>query len=266
LATGGNDHTVRVWELVVDRPVARLPVYRSDAASTTDELARAEDAEALAELITARPPLAVGLSGTGARESHFLALLQEQVHNVTKGDNPLAHKAVRQVRFNAWQYAETDLWASLVAELFAQLAAQPGSGRGAEQCGRSRLTAELVAKRGLRERLTAARAPRDDLDQALRRARRDDTHAWQELTTTQRERLRTLVGADSERYFRDAMRTAAVFQETGRTWWTLLRGGRLALIAVPSVAAGVTTTRRPAATDSTGELTATRRLEGLATA
>lgn len=180
-------------------------------------------------------------------------MLQEQVHNVTKGDNPLAHKAVRQVRFNAWQYAETDLWASLVAELFAQLAAQPGSGRGAEQCGRSRLTAELVAKRGLRERLTAARARRDDLDQALRRARRDDTHAWQELTTTQRERLRTLVGADSERYFRDAMRTAAVLQETGRTWWTLLRGGRLALIAVPLVAAGVITTRRPAATDSTGE-------------
>lgn len=65
----------------------------------------------------------------------------EQVATATHPGNPLACSAVRQVRFNAWHYAETDLWASLVTELFAQLAAPPDADPVEEQRRQSRLAA-----------------------------------------------------------------------------------------------------------------------------
>ena len=82
-------------------------------------------AVAVANLMTsksARPPLAVGVFAQwGEGKSQFLELIHTAVaaRSAAAGpDDPIAHGAVRQVRFNAWQYAEADLWASLVAEVF----------------------------------------------------------------------------------------------------------------------------------------------------
>jgi hypothetical protein len=202
LATGGNERTVRLWEVVEDRPIPRLPPYRSDATAATDALDRAGDAVALAELLTARtarPPLAVGLFGDwGEGKSHFLGLLRQQVQATARPDNLLAHSAVRQVWFNAWHYAETDLWASLVAELFAQLAAPPDGDLGAEHRRQSRLAGELVAERGLRERLQAARARREELGQALR----EPVGPWESLTPEQQAQLGVLAGGDPAQAYR----------------------------------------------------------------
>jgi hypothetical protein len=105
----------------------------------------------------------------------------------------LAHQAVRQVRFNAWHYAETGLWASLVAELFAQLAAPPGdTDPGGAQRSMSRLTAELVAQRRLPERLAAARDRLAQLNRALRRR-----GLWDRLPADQQREITDLVGADA---------------------------------------------------------------------
>lgn len=243
LATGGFGN-VLLWEVVTDRPVPRLPAYRSDTAHTVDELSRDRDASALAELITARtarPPLAVGLFGEwGEGKSHFLSLLWKEVDATARSGNPLAHDAVRQVRFNAWHYAETDLWASLVAELFAQLAAPPGGDAGTEQRRQSRLTAELVVERGVRERLRAARARHDELRDALLRAERDDDGSWAGLSDEQRAELRLLAGDRAEVVFRDAARTVASAHEGGRRWWRLLRGLRPATLAVLAAGAALT--------------------------
>ncbi|MEU7873299.1 P-loop NTPase fold protein [Dactylosporangium sp. NPDC049140] len=231
LATGSDDTTVRLWEVIEDRPVSRLPFYRSDTTAATDELTRAGDAIALAELITARtarPPLAVGLFGDwGEGKSHFLGLLQQQVTLVARPNNPLAHSAVRQVRFNAWHYAETDLWASLVAELFAQLAASPDGDLGAEQRRQSRLAAELVAERGVRERLQVARGRRDRLQQALRQP----VGPWRSLSEDQRMQLRVLAGDRPEQVYEEAARTAAALGETGRASWRFIRGIPLGTVA-----------------------------------
>jgi WD40 repeat protein len=54
LATGGDDGTVRLWEVIEDRPVPRLPRYGSDVTLTPDQLARTADAAAVAELVTAK--------------------------------------------------------------------------------------------------------------------------------------------------------------------------------------------------------------------
>ena len=233
LATGaaGGDGAVRLWEVVEDRPVPRLPPYRSDATAVTDALDRAGDAVALAELLTARtarPPLAVGLFGDwGEGKSHFLGLLRQQVQATARPDNLLAHSAVRQVWFNAWHYAETDLWASLVAELFAQLAAPMDGDLGAEQRRQSRLAGELVAERGLRERLQAARARRDELQQALR----EPVGPWESLTPEQQAQLGVLAGGDPAQATREAARTVEALRETGRQSWRLVRGVPLATVA-----------------------------------
>ena len=108
--------------------MARLPGYRSDSGAGVDLLGRQGEAVAIADLVTARsarPPLAVGVFGQwGEGKSQFLDLVETAVlaraTRVGPGD-AVTHSAVRQVRFNAWHYAEADLWASLVAELFAQL-------------------------------------------------------------------------------------------------------------------------------------------------
>ena len=230
LATGGSEPTVRLWEIVTDRPVPRLPSYRSDATHAVDELSRDTDASALAELITARtarPPLAVGLFGDwGEGKSHFLSLLWQEVDATAKTGNALAHSAVRQVRFNAWHYAETDLWASLVAELFAQLASPPDGDAPAEQRRHSRLTAELVAEHGVRGRLLAARARHEALRQELARAERDDRGSWAGLSDEQRGQLRILAGDRAESVYRDATRTLAVAWDSTRRWQRFLRGLR----------------------------------------
>jgi hypothetical protein len=175
--TGILDATVRVWEVVEEETTVprALPEYRSDTVAGLDLLDRQREAVAIADLVTARaaqPPLAVGVFGQwGESKSQFLELVGEAVRARAAGvgaDDPVTHGAVRQVRFNAWHYAEADLWASPVAELFAQLgrdAADPE--REARQ--RSRLSSELVDARGLRAELTggpasaggpAARPPR----------------------------------------------------------------------------------------------------------
>ncbi|MFI0719782.1 P-loop NTPase fold protein [Streptomyces sp. NPDC021224] len=258
LAVGSDEGSIQLWEAVEDRAVPRLPAYRSDALGVADELARSDEARALAELVTARsarPPLAVGLFGDwGEGKSHFLGLVQEQVDTVARAGNPLAHHAVRQVRFNAWHYAETGLWASLVAELFAQLASPPGTGDpGGAQRSMSRLTAELVSARGLRTRLDAARRRRDRLEEALR-----ERNLWDALSPEQQRQVTDLVGEDalSARLYRQAAIGASAVQERLFTLRTVLRGVGtarmavfLALPVVVAVAGGLLTTlgtsRRP---------------------
>ncbi|MFD7735967.1 P-loop NTPase fold protein [Kitasatospora phosalacinea] len=195
---GYSSGSIWLWEVVEDRLAERVPPYHSDAGFGGDELSRAGEALALAELVTARsarPPLAVGLFGDwGGGKSHFLDLVQQQVDATARPNNPLSHHAVRQVRFNAWHYAETGLWASLVAELFTQLAAAPGQDSGTAQRQLSRLSADLVAQRELPRRLRAARQRRDQLQAAL--SARESP--WSQLTEEQRREWAVVAGDGGE--------------------------------------------------------------------
>ncbi|MEU9575397.1 P-loop NTPase fold protein [Streptomyces massasporeus] len=230
LATGGEDGTVRLWEVVREQP--HLPSYKSDATADADELDRIGDARGVAQLITSRtatPPLAVGLFGDwGEGKSHFLRLLHLQVEETAQPDNQFAHGAVRQVDFNAWHYAETDLWASLVAELFAQLNSPPSGDRGAEQRRQSRLAAELVARRGVRERLQAARERHRKL---LRALRTPAGLSWDTLPADEQQRLQQLAGDDPEEVYRQAALQVAADRESGETSWRLIRGVPLSTVA-----------------------------------
>lgn len=235
---------VHLWRVHRTRAVPRLPGYRSDGLGeqAVDTLDRDSEARAVAELVTARtarPPLAVGLFGDwGEGKSHFLELLRRQV--AALGGSPLACRHVREVRFNAWHYAETSLWASLVSELFAQLAAQPHGDAGVAQRQLSRLAADLVAQRRVRERLAAARQRRDDLKRALRRPE----VPWRELDAAQRRTITEAAGDDlpAEIMYRESVSAARILLAAAHNAWTLLSSaGRrawlwFALALVASVA------------------------------
>jgi WD40 repeat protein len=245
LATGGADGAVRLWELCEERLVS-LPGYRSDVGGEPDRLARGAEAAALAELITARsarPPLAIGVFGDwGEGKSHFLGQLRSQVRDRSQrvaSDDELTHRAVRQVWFNAWHYAETDLWASLVAELFGQLAApaEPGVSLAEEQRRQSRLATEVIAQRGLQERLAGARARLDD----LRVLSRPEGSSWQRLSKDQQAYVAALAGSQPERLYRSLAGMGWVVNRQAQLAWAVARRIRLRwwALAALTVAAAV---------------------------
>lgn len=75
-----------------------------------------------------KPPLSVGLFGDwGSGKSYFMDRVHERIEALTSSESPEEGEStlylhnVCQIKFNAWHYAETDLWASLVSTLFNEL-------------------------------------------------------------------------------------------------------------------------------------------------
>jgi len=99
---------------------------------TADRLGTAAEVEVLASVLLARDtplPLAVGLFGDwGSGKSFFMAHLYErmaELAGLAADGRPEAEpycRVVRQIRFNAWHYVDTNLWASLATTLFDELA------------------------------------------------------------------------------------------------------------------------------------------------
>lgn len=104
------------------------------AADLSDHLGANDEAKAFARLAVAKdfiPPLAIGLFGDwGSGKSFFMRLIYQHIEHLSRGEpsadapeaNPdVFHTDVVQIRFNAWHYVETNLWASLVSHLFTEL-------------------------------------------------------------------------------------------------------------------------------------------------
>lgn len=136
LVSGAQDGTVRLWDLTnhvevdVRRPPRHRPTVASDRESAVDLLGFRHDVDGMATLIADRKtdaPLAIALLGRwGSGKSSFMRQLQGQVASLTgrSRSNPkrsVFAGGVRQVRFNAWHYADDHLWAGLLDHLFAEL-------------------------------------------------------------------------------------------------------------------------------------------------
>jgi KAP family P-loop domain len=114
-----------------DAEIALLQPDDPWASDVQDRTGAKSEAEAFASMVTARqfqPPLAVGIFGDwGSGKSFFMRLLYDAIKarrrssdHPTDGDVTFYNDVV-QIRFNAWHYAETNLWASLVEHIFTSL-------------------------------------------------------------------------------------------------------------------------------------------------
>ncbi|KUN80268.1 hypothetical protein AQJ66_26370 [Streptomyces bungoensis] len=224
-----------------------------------DHLGVAPYVSMLAAVISDRTtptPLSVGVFGEwGSGKSYFMGLLRHQVDELAASGRPGYCCDVVQIGFNAWHYADSNIWASLGDEIFRQLA---GPGPTSEE-RRRRLRSELAERLDQRRehdamtrqaRLTAAALQADveaaaaarksrvrDLIEALRKspelARRMDA-LWRKLgVRDDAEKAKLLMGQ-----LRGTLTEADVLRRA-----PVDRAGRLALGAAAfAVAAGLVLT------------------------
>ena len=222
LATGG-DTTIRIWNprngaqvdgtgFGVTRRIGRpLAGVRSDAPSERDLIAATSDVETLADLIAAAetsPPLAIALIGDwGVGKSSVMLQIQRRIDALAEmsRNNPglsVFASNVRQVRFNAWDYSDDQLWSGLVEHLFRALAADPDSSAAPPDPG----TVE-AERRTLRRNLAEQEAAGERLSSGLRAADRavqpqgflawlgSPVYTWRVVTAATRELAREIRSA-----------------------------------------------------------------------
>lgn len=112
------------------RPVD-LPTYSSDVVGGGDLVGIRAEVDAFAYLLASRdltPPLAVGLFGNwGSGKSFMMTAVKRRIEQIETQvrDDPQTEvrfwKHIRQVEFNAWQYVQGSLWASLLDHIFVEL-------------------------------------------------------------------------------------------------------------------------------------------------
>ncbi|HEU5268762.1 MAG TPA: P-loop NTPase fold protein [Jatrophihabitans sp.] len=109
--------------------------YTDDSAATTtlargdsDVLGIAKDVDMLASVIASRqiqPPLALGIFGAwGSGKSFLMNQLQLKINDLarrSRNQESLFCSDIVHVDFNAWQYSDGHLWASLVNRVFEKL-------------------------------------------------------------------------------------------------------------------------------------------------
>lgn len=107
-----------------------IPTFNADRGNQDDSLKLERYINAFGRVMASRnlmPPLSIGLFGDwGSGKSFFMERLYEKIQElsqkeITPGEAPLYWQKICQIRFNAWHYAETNLWASLVSTIFSEL-------------------------------------------------------------------------------------------------------------------------------------------------
>ena len=174
-----------------------LAGYVADTDDGVDRLGITPDVEMIADLVASRlikPPLSIALFGNwGSGKSFFMRQMRKRVRRLA--DEAAAEEkrrkehgkdvssycsCVRQITFNAWHYAEANLWASIAAHIFDNLSSggsEDDLARRADQLAKLRgeeksLLTQLSAAR-LERMMVAAQHEREPFTLDLTR---DDFH------------------------------------------------------------------------------------------
>ncbi|MFJ4193150.1 P-loop NTPase fold protein [Pseudomonas sp. NPDC089534] len=186
----GNTLT-RGEEPPVTRPgTTSIAITQNDdpwASDLDDRLGANDEAKAFARLAVAKdfiPPLAIGLFGNwGSGKSFFMRLIYQHIERLSQGKASVQapeagstafHTDVVQIRFNAWHYVETNLWASLVSHLFIEL-------------DRWYIKHNAEVRDPLLEHLSTSRMLTLDAAKELVRRRRDQRAAAEQLLKARQE-------------------------------------------------------------------------------
>lgn len=166
----------------------------SDVAKGDDLLHIEKEVEALCSVIAARdvkPPLSIGLFGNwGTGKSFFMEKMRECILELEKqgaAENSPFCAHIVQLKFNAWHYIDTNLWATLGSEIFRELADALASRTDQPAQARERLLAATASQRDVlaeaehragaaseqlhqnEERLTQLASDEADIDSRLRK-------------------------------------------------------------------------------------------------
>lgn len=129
-ATQQAAQLLQQWNQAIELVPASLPKLNNDQPWTgpsRDRLGIANDGIAIANVAAGQStslPLAFGIFGDwGAGKTFFMRLIHDQIARVVafRSENDGLEHAIVQIQFNAWHYAETNLWASLVGHIFDEL-------------------------------------------------------------------------------------------------------------------------------------------------
>jgi hypothetical protein len=173
-----NGENLAAWRQILGVPRVAPAAFAADAPAVGDDaLGRQADARRLAELACLAdnaPPLAIGLFGDwGSGKSTFMAMMQAEVARIggawkDEAASPFATR-VAQIRFNAWSFADANLWASLAVEIFEGLRDEIARIEGTGDA-QSRRAAALLAE--ISARSEQARQARDEANAAVTAARK----------------------------------------------------------------------------------------------
>jgi hypothetical protein len=216
-----------------------LPGFHTDVPADEDLLGIRGEVEALASLVAAwsvEPPLSIGLFGDwGWGKSFFLRQLRARVARLTAGARQSGApqrevafcKDIVQIEFNAWHYAEGNLWASLVEHIFTHLGREDAvdgtqvrrdllDQMGIAEEIKSRVRGQLqtleLARDEARSRFEEARESHERL--AARLAARQAASAWSQVLISPDEHQQEMLArlglppevCKSARALRDALR------------------------------------------------------------
>jgi predicted nuclease with TOPRIM domain len=191
-----------VWDEILLSPVEVLDLaggYSRDTVDDTERIPQDEDrlgvrtyVSMLATVIARRDtplPLSVGLFGEwGSGKSYFMGLLRDKIQTLSESGDKAYWREIVPISFNAWHYADTNLWASLGNEIFEQLA---GPGATASQ-NREALRDELNERT---ERAVELRAANERAEQEAARLREELDRARTEAAASQRNIVEAVVAS-----------------------------------------------------------------------
>jgi hypothetical protein len=169
-------------------PATLIGRYTADDpfAVVDDQLDVEDEAAAFARIAAAstiRPPLAIGVFGEwGSGKTYFMRRIYDHIERLkaapagSEGPHPF-HREIVQIRFDAWHYIETNLWASLVEYIFTALdrwlMEQSGHNRSEADRVFERLATAQQLKLDALEDVVARRAERRGAELRAERARRE---------------------------------------------------------------------------------------------
>jgi hypothetical protein len=121
------------------------------------------DVNALCSVIGAADaalPLSIGLFGEwGSGKSFFMNMMEQRLEDLQKVGPPAFCSKIIQLKFNAWHYMDTSLWASLTSEIFEGLATKLSTSPGPEPANSAAKLLESVSTS--RDKLAEAERQRE---------------------------------------------------------------------------------------------------------
>lgn len=145
-------------------------------------------------------PLSIGLFGEwGAGKTYFMKLLRQEIRGLGAREGNTWCREVAAVRFNAWHYVDSDLWASLVTEIFDQLFTYL-AGEDADDCKRLEKATKML--RQLEKVKGAAAGAEENLADIKKQAQK----AQEDLRKRERQaRLVARIREDEELFLAGAL-------------------------------------------------------------